>query len=99
MKCIPYSTAVKDGRVITLDKKLPFQLRHLFSTDENKIYGYTYGIICDIAAISFYKPGPDTAPQSMYALMSSSYLGAMLSSNHALQYVSYPTQVSVTPSR
>lgn len=44
-------------------------------------------------AISLYKPGPDTAPQTMYALMSSSYLGAMLSSNHALQYVSYPTQV------
>ncbi|ELT90500.1 hypothetical protein CAPTEDRAFT_220847 [Capitella teleta] len=35
----------------------------------------------------------DSAPQSMYAIMSFSYLGAMLASNHALQYVTYPTQV------
>jgi UDP-galactose transporter B1 len=29
----------------------------------------------------------------MYAICSLSYLGAMLASNEALQYVSYPTQV------
>jgi len=36
----------------------------------------------------------DHSPQSLYAVMSFSYVGAMLASNHALQFVSYPTQVS-----
>ena len=35
----------------------------------------------------------DTTPHTLYALMAFSYLGAMLASNHSLQYVSYPTQV------
>ncbi|KAL5010517.1 hypothetical protein ScPMuIL_012822 [Solemya velum] len=35
----------------------------------------------------------DTVPLKLYALCSMSYLGAMLSSNHALQHVGYPTQV------
>lgn len=39
-------------------------------------------------------PKKDVGPQQWYyALMSFSYVGAMLSSNHALQFVSYPTQV------
>ena len=45
------------------------------------------------AGLTFTTPGPDTAPSPMYAAMAFSYLGAMLASNHALQYVSYPTQV------
>lgn len=36
----------------------------------------------------------DTTPGSMFSLCSMSYLGAMLASNHALQHVSYPTQVN-----
>lgn len=32
-------------------------------------------------------------PQKFYAAMSVTYLGAMLASNHALQFVPYPTQV------
>lgn len=35
----------------------------------------------------------DTTPQSMYAICSISYLGAMVASNAALKYVSYPFQV------
>jgi len=31
--------------------------------------------------------------QHLYAIMSFSYVGAMLSSNYALQYISYPAQV------
>ena len=45
----------------------------------------------------YTKPGSDTAPQIMYAAMAFSYLGAMLASNHALQFVSYPTQVRLEP--
>jgi UDP-galactose transporter B1 len=50
-------------------------------------------IFSSSTAIKVYHAGPDTSPQSMYAIMSFSYLGAMVASNHALQYVSYPTQV------
>jgi len=48
------------------------------------------------AAILTSQPPVDNSPQTMYAIMSFSYLGAMLCSNHALQYVSYPTQVNHT---
>ncbi|OQV17510.1 Solute carrier family 35 member B1 [Hypsibius exemplaris] len=43
--------------------------------------------------IHFTREPLDTTPRSMYGLCSLSYLGAMMSSNQALQYVSYPTQV------
>ena len=36
----------------------------------------------------------DTTPNHTYAIMTLSYVGAMLASNHALQWVSYPTQVN-----
>ncbi|GAV01230.1 hypothetical protein RvY_11971 [Ramazzottius varieornatus] len=39
------------------------------------------------------KEPKDSTPRTMYGISSLSYLGAMLSSNQALQYVSYPTQV------
>jgi len=45
------------------------------------------------AAIFTSQPPVDNSPQKMYAIMSFSYLGAMLCSNHALQFISYPTQV------
>ena len=35
----------------------------------------------------------DTTSEVKYALCACSYLGAMVSSNTALQYVNYPTQV------
>jgi len=35
----------------------------------------------------------DTTPHSWYAAMTVCYVGAMLASNHSLQFVSYPTQV------
>ena len=35
----------------------------------------------------------DRTSQHLYALMSFSYVGAMLASNYALQYISYPAQV------
>jgi solute carrier family 35 (UDP-galactose transporter), member B1 len=43
-----------------------------------------------------YGTGPtikDTTPRWMHAIISLTYLGAMLSSNEALQHVLYPTQV------
>ncbi|XP_078385714.1 solute carrier family 35 member B1 [Cetorhinus maximus] len=41
----------------------------------------------------FEKPSPERTPRWLYAVCSMSYLGAMVSSNSALQYVNYPTQV------
>uniref|UniRef100_UPI00398EC81F solute carrier family 35 member B1 n=1 Tax=Pristiophorus japonicus TaxID=55135 RepID=UPI00398EC81F len=41
----------------------------------------------------FEKPSPEQTPHWLYAVCSMSYLGAMVSSNSALQYVNYPTQV------
>lgn len=38
----------------------------------------------------------DTTSHHLYAMCSISYLGAMLASNKALQWVSYPTQVRET---
>lgn len=39
------------------------------------------------------KGGTDDVPSKLYAACSFSYLAAMMSSNQALQYVPYPTQV------
>lgn len=39
------------------------------------------------------KPGPDNTPTSIYATCSLCYMGAMVASNQALQYINYPTQV------
>ena len=44
-------------------------------------------------AMAVTKADEDTTPAATYALMTLSYVGAMLASNHALQWVSYPTQV------
>ncbi|KAK2145697.1 hypothetical protein LSH36_662g02028 [Paralvinella palmiformis] len=44
-------------------------------------------------ALQIHCPEKDNSPQKYYALMAFSYLGAMVASNLALQYVSYPTQV------
>ncbi|XP_039596605.1 solute carrier family 35 member B1 [Polypterus senegalus] len=41
----------------------------------------------------FEKAKPDRTSSWLYAVCSLSYLGAMVSSNSALQYVNYPTQV------
>jgi len=35
----------------------------------------------------------ERSSQHLYAIMSFSYVGAMLCSNYALQYISYPAQV------
>jgi len=48
------------------------------------------------SAVLTSKPAVDNSPQKMYAIMSFSYLGAMLCSNHALQFISYPTQVDLS---
>ncbi|MGH0140067.1 UNVERIFIED_CONTAM: hypothetical protein FKN15_070828 [Acipenser sinensis] len=44
----------------------------------------------------FEKPKPDRTRSWLYGVCSLSYLGAMVSSNSALQFVNYPTQVSVS---
>lgn len=44
-------------------------------------------------AMTFFARESDTTPGKYYAVCSITYLGAMLASNQALQYVSYPTQV------
>ncbi|XP_059141733.1 solute carrier family 35 member B1-like [Physella acuta] len=50
-------------------------------------------IYAKIAMIFFSSKEKDTTPKSLYAVCSLTYLFAMLASNHALQHVSYPTQV------
>ncbi|XP_006822267.1 solute carrier family 35 member B1-like [Saccoglossus kowalevskii] len=45
------------------------------------------------AVIQYVKPSPDTTLNTYYAACSFTYIGAMVGSNWALRYVSYPTQV------
>ncbi|XP_038077782.1 solute carrier family 35 member B1-like [Patiria miniata] len=45
------------------------------------------------SVLLFSKPGKDTTTTKLYALCSITYLGAMVASNSALKYVSYPFQV------
>jgi len=49
-----------------------------------------------VAAMLFEKTQhlAERSSQHLYAIMSFSYVGAMLCSNYALQYISYPAQVS-----
>lgn len=47
------------------------------------------------SVLTFSKSEPDSTPQGYYAASAFSYLAAMISSNSALQYVTYPTQVNV----
>lgn len=48
-----------------------------------------------LTVIQFFEGSkPDQTKSWLYAVCSLSYLGAMVSSNSALQYVNYPTQVS-----
>ncbi|PIK46142.1 putative solute carrier family 35 member B1 [Apostichopus japonicus] len=43
--------------------------------------------------LTFTKPEPDKTPNYLYAVCAITYLGAMVASNAALKYVSYPFQV------
>ncbi|XP_033624743.1 solute carrier family 35 member B1-like [Asterias rubens] len=45
------------------------------------------------SVLLFHKQGQDTTSTKLYVLCSLSYLGAMVASNSALKYVSYPFQV------
>jgi len=56
--------------------------------------GSVLNVCACYSAILTSQPAVDNSPQKLYAVMSFSYLGAMLCSNHALQFISYPTQVS-----
>ena len=48
------------------------------------------------SAMSISAPStPDLTSKKMYALMTFFYVSAMLASNQALSYVSYPTQVKL----
>ncbi|XP_055343565.1 solute carrier family 35 member B1-like [Paramacrobiotus metropolitanus] len=69
---------------------------------ENERFHYTLTLVfvqCVINAIFarlmiyLTREARDTTPRSLYGWCSLSYLAAMLSSNQALQYVNYPTQV------
>jgi hypothetical protein len=48
---------------------------------------------CGVAVMRVQRQGHDNTPWYFYALCAASYLAAMISSNHSLQYVPYPTQV------
>lgn len=53
--------------------------------------------IFSILVIKFFEGSKQDHTKSwLYALCSLSYLGAMVSSNSALLYVNYPTQVSLS---
>lgn len=50
-----------------------------------------------LTVIQFFEGSkPDHTKSWLYAVCSLSYLGAMVSSNSALQFVNYPTQVSLS---
>ncbi|XP_062614110.1 solute carrier family 35 member B1-like [Saccostrea cucullata] len=69
--------------------------------EKTEKFKYTLALVfvqCIINAIAakiamFWQKERDTTPGRMFSFCSMSYLGAMLASNHALQHVSYPTQV------
>lgn len=46
-----------------------------------------------LLVLTFTKPEPDKTPNYLYAVCAITYLGAMVASNAALKYVSYPFQV------
>jgi len=58
------------------------------------LFDYLLNILC-MAAMLFGKTQhlAERSSQHLYAIMSFSYVGAMLASNYALQYISYPAQV------
>lgn len=61
--------------------------------------GFRFAVSVDSSAyftvLALSKPEIDTTPTYYYAGSAFSYLAAMISSNSALQYVSYPTQVKM----
>ncbi|KAK3106460.1 hypothetical protein FSP39_020464 [Pinctada imbricata] len=70
--------------------------------EKQEKFKYTLSLVfiqCIINAIAakiamyLWQKERDQTPSRMYTICSLSYLGAMLASNHALQHVSYPTQV------
>lgn len=73
--------------------------------DEQEKFHYTLSMVfiqCIVNALIAYlgrlylkewKDENSAIPQKFFATMSITYLGAMLASNHALQFVPYPTQV------
>ena len=59
---------------------------------QNKTLFFNFHLF--ISALMLFARETDNTPAKYYGACSITYLGAMLASNQALQYVSYPTQVN-----
>uniref|UniRef100_A0A1I8EA68 U3 snoRNP-associated protein Utp1 n=1 Tax=Wuchereria bancrofti TaxID=6293 RepID=A0A1I8EA68_WUCBA len=70
-----------------------------YGSDGKERFTYTQALVfvqCVVNTIFAYiltDKTKDNVPTHTYAIMSTSYLFAMITSNHALQYIPYPTQV------
>lgn len=80
--------------------RFPMLFRVQGKYDFGDKFTYTQALVWFLTAFNtifayFLRPkrDVDTVPTKMYAICSASYLGAMICSNQALQYLPYPTQV------
>lgn len=76
---------------IALNRRL-IQIWYKFDTNFIQIW-YNVFSICSFSVMQFQSVSRDTTPQRYYIMSATTYLTAMVSSNRALQYVNYPTQV------
>lgn len=80
-----------------------FRTKGKYGSDGKERFTYTQALVfvqCAINTIFAYilrGKTRDSVPTRIYAVLSTSYLFAMITSNHALQYIPYPTQVSLLP--
>lgn len=76
-----------------------FRTKSKYGDTGNDRFTFTQALVfvqCIINALLAYILNgsyKDEVPQKTYAFLSLSYLLAMMASNHALQFISYPTQV------
>ena len=67
---------------------MPFLQKSVSGPSDKFIYFYQIILVMQFQGVS-----RDTTPQKYYMMSATTYLTAMVSSNRALQYVNYPTQV------
>lgn len=76
-----------------------FRTKGKYDSDTKDHFTYTQALVfvqCVVnTAFAYALRGKsrDNVPVQMYSFMAMSYLLAMIASNHALQYIPYPTQV------
>ena len=68
-------------------------LKTNFVIDEIYLYTFFMHFNFLVIKLTYSSDDIDRTPKTLYIWCAFSYVGAMLASNAALQYVSYPTQV------